>query len=408
MANNQLLAGLINPAYLGGLQQVGQMAGAAPAVSKQRGMLTELYNTAFDPNATQQQFTSAAQQLAAAGKLPEAMEIRTMGQEAISLRKTLESARDRANMDGATAKDKKLYELLKTRSITPEQYSEQLLKEPSVNVTYKEFVDPTDNKEKVFKITTNATTGEEIERVPLGAVAGPAAKNILATKYGSDLFQEARESRDKAAKEANTLEEAADFAANREFYERGTLGSVFGTAKQLAGMGDKTEVFRARLNEIRMSGVLGMLPPGVASDKDVELALTTQVDFNDMDNETASSFLKGMAKIQRAEQEYYDSKIRWISKTGDPNTVGFDFWVKAKDAQRQMDELTSGPAFRQFLGEVQKMQAMPEGLDKQIKEAELYQLFPKEMQAYDNEKEALADWAGVENKPSGFTIKGVN
>jgi len=87
MANNQLLAGLINPTYLEGLQQVGQMAGAAPAVSKQRGMLTELYGNVFDPNATQAQFSSTAQQLAAAGQIPQAMEVMRMGQNVADRRR---------------------------------------------------------------------------------------------------------------------------------------------------------------------------------------------------------------------------------------------------------------------------------------------------------------------------------
>lgn len=403
MANNQLLAGLINPAYLGGLQQVGQMAGAAPAVSKQRGMLTELYNTAFDPNSTQQQFTAAAQQLAAAGKLPEAMQIRTMGQEAISLRKTLESARDRANMEGATAKDKKLYELLKTRSITPEQYSEQLLKEPSVNVTYKEFVDPTDNKEKVFKITTNATTGEEIERVALGAVADPAStKDPWSTRHGMEPLETARENASTAAAAAGQLERAANFAQNRSWWETGAVGAAFAASKEFAGIGDEVNYFRSQLNEIRMSGVLGMLPPGVASDKDVELALTTQVDFNNMGDEEAASFLRGMAKIKKAQQEYNEQKIRWMTKTDDPNALGFDFWVQLKDAQRQIDELKTGPKAQEFLNVLDGVTAMPDSPAKEEELKALRQIFPDQMKVYDNLVDREKDWAGVKNKPAGF------
>jgi hypothetical protein len=306
-------------------------------------------------------------------------------------------------MEGATAKDKKLYELLKTRSITPEQYSEQLLKEPSVNVTYKEFVDPTDNKEKVFKITTNATTGEEIERVALGAVADPAStKDPWSTRHGMEPLETARKNASTAAAAAGQLERAAAFAQGRNWWERGSAGAALSAAKEFAGIGDEVNYFRSQLNEIRMSGVLGMLPPGVASDKDVELALTTQVDFNNMGDEEAASFLRGMAKIKKAQQEYNEQKIRWMTKADDPNALGFDFWVQLKDAQRQIDELKTGPKAQEFLNVLYGVTAMPDSPAKEEELKALRQTFPDQMKVYDNLVDREKDWAGVKNKPAGF------
>lgn len=47
----------------------------------------------------------------------------------MTMRRALLDAKERAEREGATDKDKQLYELLKTRAITPNDYAKEVLKE---------------------------------------------------------------------------------------------------------------------------------------------------------------------------------------------------------------------------------------------------------------------------------------
>ena len=44
-----------------------------------------------------------------------------------------------------------------------------------------------------------------------------------------------------------------------------------------------------------------------------------------------------MAKIAKAEEEYYSRKTQFIQYTKDPNAVGFENWVDKTQAQKTMD-----------------------------------------------------------------------
>ena len=322
--------------------------------------------------------------------------------DAVNFRRILTEAKTRAESAGSTDKEKKLFELLKTRAITPSEYAEELLEEQGVSVTYKQLVDD-DGVEKEFKIINNSVTGEEIDRVALGPVAQTGSgKDPFSTAHGMEALETARTNASDAAEEAGQLQRAASFVEDRAFYERGLPGRALSASKEFAGIGDEVNYFQAQLREIRMSGVLGMLPPGVASDRDVALALDTQVDFNNLDNEEAASFLRGMAKIQKAKEEYHRQKIRWMTKTRDPNALGFDFWVQKKDAERQMDELKTGEAFLAFEQALLRAQSMEKGPAKDAEISALYSIFPDEMAVYDNLIDAQTDWANVQDKPTGF------
>ena len=327
--------------------------------------------------------------------------------EAVSFRKALKDARDRViNTDGtpkkgATEKEKRLYRALQTRSITAEQYAEEMLKEQEVSVTYKKLVD-TDGIEKEFKIIINKDTGEEISREPLGPVAQPVAKDPLTTAHGLQALKDARRAAETAMEKAAKLENAANYVADRDMIDRGIFGTALSSAKEMAGIGDEVSVFRRELAEIRMSGVLGMLPPGVASDRDVQLALDTQIDFNNVEDDVAEAILRGMVKIQRAKQEYNEQKVRWINKTRDPSAAGFDLWAKSKEADNKLEELKTGPAFQSFYAELTAARNMPDGPAKDARLDAINQMFPQEMNTLKEIKQARSDWQEVENKPSGF------
>ena len=159
----------------------------------------------------------------------------------------------------------------------------------------------------------------------------------LDTKWGSDLLKESRTRAQEAAINAANYDQLASEASNRAFYERGLLGKTMSATEEALGIAGAATTHRRRLSEIKMSGALKLLPAGPASDKDVALALEASVDPNDLSNEEAESYLRGMAKIAKAEEEYYSRKTQFIQYTKDPNAVGFENWVDKTQAQKTMD-----------------------------------------------------------------------
>lgn len=174
---------------------------------------------------------------------------------------------------------------------------------------------------------TAGLTPSEDEEVDLG----------LDTKWGSDLLKESRTRAQEAAINAANYDQLASEASNRAFYERGFLGKTMSATEEALGIAGAATTHRRRLSEIKMSGALELLPAGPASDKDVALALEASVDPNDLSNEEAESYLRGMAKIAKAEEEYYSRKTQFIQYTKDPNAVGFENWVDKTQAQKTMD-----------------------------------------------------------------------
>ena len=174
---------------------------------------------------------------------------------------------------------------------------------------------------------TAGLTPSEDEEVDLG----------LDTKWGSDLLKESRTKAKEAAINAANYDQLATEASKRTIFERGVTGKALSATEEALGIAGAATTHRRRLSEIRMSGALELLPVGPASDKDVALALQASIDPNDLSNEEAESYLRGMAKIAKAEEEYYSRKTQFIQYTKDPNAVGFEDWVNKTQAQKTMD-----------------------------------------------------------------------
>jgi hypothetical protein len=94
---------------------------------------------------------------------------------------------------------------------------------------------------------------------------------------------------------------------------------------------------------MRNTAVLDMLPPGVASDKDIELALAA------FPTETSSpanisGFLRGMAKLQAYEAAAESSKAEWIQQNGTLGTAKAPMQVGNR-------EVPKGARFTEFIQE---------------------------------------------------------
>lgn len=107
---------------------------------------------------------------------------------------------------------------------------------------------------------------------------------------------------------ADDLERAGDIGGGK--------GSTFSEflKTQLGTQDDVTE-FRRRYNAIRSSEAVQNLPPGVASDKDIELALKGFPAEN-APKEQLLAFLRGAQKLASFRARFNEEKSRFISETG--------------------------------------------------------------------------------------------
>jgi hypothetical protein len=188
--------------------------------------------------------------------------------------------------------------------------------------------------------TTGEISVEEIGPV-IPKESKTTEKDPFDKKWASDLLTETRNKARDARTNVETYSQLADEAANRAWYEVGAFGRGLSEVEEALGIAGASTVHRRRINEIRMSNALDLLPKGPASDKDVKLAMDASIDPNNLDNEQAESYLRGMAKIAEAEEEYYSLKSQYMQDAKDPNAVGFDDLVAKKSAERGLQKLRS-------------------------------------------------------------------
>ena len=102
--------------------------------------------------------------------------------------------------------------------------------------------------------------------------------------------------------------------------EKPTTG-LFGNAQnmfaKLTGSDTTLRDLRIRQNALVNSQVLKFLPPGPATDKDVEIV--RQGAPTDMDNpETVARWLDAMANLERRNAQFNEFKAEWMSTNGNP------------------------------------------------------------------------------------------
>ena len=156
----------------------------------------------------------------------------------------------------------------------------------------------------------------------------------------------------EAARAAAIKAASADSIAKR-FEETNPVGGIFSTAeeatKAFLGLQDKTSLLKTEANRLITGNAVQNLPRGPASDKDIALVLAGEPPAN-ANWETMASYARGIAKMQRAEQEYFENKALWFDMYGDE--TGF-----ATFKQKQVvDEELAG-----IFGEIPTQATMKDG-----------------------------------------------
>lgn len=104
----------------------------------------------------------------------------------------------------------------------------------------------------------------------------------------------------------------------------GWAGNFMEALKKAAGGQDKLTTLRQEYVKLRNTDVLKNLPPGVASDKDIEIALKAFPDEN-ANPEQVSSFLRGVAKLQGYQSSVNKAKSEWVNQNGSLGPARGDF-----------------------------------------------------------------------------------
>lgn len=97
-------------------------------------------------------------------------------------------------------------------------------------------------------------------------------------------------------------------------------GGLFGgtwkeALKEVTGTQDAVSDLRRKYAGIRASQVVNNLPPGAASDKDIELAMGG-FPSDKASGQQLASFIRGMAKLEKVKADYENFKADFISENG--------------------------------------------------------------------------------------------
>jgi hypothetical protein len=95
----------------------------------------------------------------------------------------------------------------------------------------------------------------------------------------------------------------------------GALSAGAEMLKRATGSQDQMSLMRAEYVRLRNSMAIKSLPPGPATDRDIELALRGMPSEN-ASGQAIASFLRGMAKMSRIDAEVSSAKAEWVSEFG--------------------------------------------------------------------------------------------
>jgi len=140
----------------------------------------------------------------------------------------------------------------------------------------------------------------------------------------------------KNREEAFRMEDLA-----KGFKEQDAVGGIRGKAidafKEFAGAEDAVSVLKVQFNKIRADRTLSNLPPGAASDKDVELVMQGFLKPT-ANAQTIASFLQGLSKISKIQSEKDKFKSEYISTMKREGGM-IDAWNKYSSSDKFKEQM---------------------------------------------------------------------
>lgn len=138
-----------------------------------------------------------------------------------------------------------------------------------------------------------------------------------------------------AAASRNSADSMTTLAATLE--DQKPRAGLFGTTEnmyaKLTGQDNYLRDMRVRFNQLANSQATKLLPPGPASDKDIEFArkgIPSETD-NPM---VMARWLRGMAKMEEANAKLNEFKSEWMSANGNPGQSKIDRNISGMDVKK--------------------------------------------------------------------------
>ncbi len=223
------------------------------------------------------------------------------------------------------------------------------------NIETKVITSPTGKQSAIAIVTTSTgiqyigedgklTTDEDKARkLPLGTTV-PLAVNVKE-------LTETQKSIPTLNQEIGQLNSLIDqYTVEAESLTSGLLSSGQELFKRVLGSQDRISELRIKLKGVITRASVGNLPPGPATDKDIQLVLSGEIPAN-ANAATVISYLNGLKKITEYDRDYAQKKVEYMSNPtlGNGRSIGFDqfytldsyndFINQSNSFQRDLDAL---------------------------------------------------------------------
>jgi hypothetical protein len=148
----------------------------------------------------------------------------------------------------------------------------------------------------------SVTSGQAQERLDIQRIQAVADRNAI------------RDAETAAAKSRGQVDAALGMAKRYETLKPtgGFMGNTYEAWKSSIGGQDEVSALKTGFTNLVNTGIIGSLPPGVASDKDIEMARSGFPNSSWNADEIAS-WLRGNAKLQAYQSERSRFEAQWIS-----------------------------------------------------------------------------------------------
>ncbi len=152
--------------------------------------------------------------------------------------------------------------------------------------------------------------------------------NSSKTKLSANAEKALMQSQDSAQSSRTQAGELKTLAAEFDNLSAngGSRARLSESLKEFAGTENAVTDLRKKYNRIRNAQVMKSLPPGVASDKDIEIAMSG-FPKGTSNPEHVASFLRGMSKMEEFSADFEEFKSNYISENGNTRRL-IQAWKK--------------------------------------------------------------------------------
>ena len=185
------------------------------------------------------------------------------------------------------------------------------------------------------QMSTSVTQAQAQERLDIQRLAAEQRKTELGAadkKYIRAVSDEA----DVAGSQVSTLLGLAnDYSRTRPM--GGVGGKAMDKWKATFGTQDEVSRIKTQFQSVVNTNIINSLPPGVASDKDIEMAKSGYMN-NSWSAEQIEEFLRGQAKLSAFVAEKKNAKAKWVSDRGGDSSGFNEHWqeVISQEGYKEM------------------------------------------------------------------------